>query len=105
MIQNYIDKRKEEIALEHEREKHQLLENLSIGNKIYSDSNKRTLEFPLYYEYDLYFLSDPHTLDFVYPHFYCYFARFLYLPCLPVLSAPLLPSATVDSDLYISGEY
>ena len=53
MIQNYIDKRKEEIALEHEREKHQLLENLSIGNKIYSDSNKRTLEFPLYYEYDL----------------------------------------------------
>ena len=47
-IQNYLNKRKEEIALECEKEKQQLLEELKLGERVYSDSSTRTLEFPLY---------------------------------------------------------
>ncbi len=47
-IQNYITKRKEEIALEKEKEKQKLLEELKLGERIYSDSATRSVEFPLY---------------------------------------------------------
>ena len=53
-IQNYIAKGKEEIALEQEKEKQQLLEELKLGKRVYSDNSTRTLEFPLYDDsYDL----------------------------------------------------
>ena len=47
-IQNYITKRKEEIALEQEKEKHKLLEELKLGERVYSDNSTRSIEFPLY---------------------------------------------------------
>ncbi len=47
-IQNYLNKRKEEVALEREKEKQQLLENLKLGERVYSDNSTRTIEFPLY---------------------------------------------------------
>ncbi len=47
-ILNYIAKRKEEIALEQEKEKHQLLEELKLGDRVYSDDSTRTMEYPLY---------------------------------------------------------
>lgn len=47
VVSNYIAKRKEEIALEQEKEKHQLLEHLHLGKRIYSESTERSLEFPL----------------------------------------------------------
>ncbi len=47
VISNYIAKRKEEIALEREKEKHQLLDNLHLGKRVYSENAGRSLEFPL----------------------------------------------------------
>ena len=47
-IQNYLSKRKDEIAIEREKEKQQLLENLKLGERVYSDNSTRTIEFPLY---------------------------------------------------------
>lgn len=47
-IQNYLNKRKEEVALEREKEKQQLLENLKLGERVYSENSTRTIEFPLY---------------------------------------------------------
>jgi len=47
-IQNYLNNRKKEIALEHEKEKHQLLEKLKLGERVYSDSPIQTLEYPLF---------------------------------------------------------
>lgn len=47
-IQTYIEKRKEEIALEREKEKQQLLENLKLGERVYSDDSVCTLEYPLF---------------------------------------------------------
>ncbi len=49
-IQTYLNKRKEEIALEREKEKQQLLENLKLGERVYSDGSTRTIEFPLFDE-------------------------------------------------------
>lgn len=46
-VLNYIEKRKKEIALEREKEKHQLLEKLELGKRVYSESSTQTLEFPL----------------------------------------------------------
>lgn len=46
-VLNYIERRKKEIALEREREKHQLLEKLELGKRVYSESTTQTLEFPL----------------------------------------------------------
>ena len=47
IISNYIEKRKNEIALEREKEKHLLLEKLELGKRVFSESKKQTLEFPL----------------------------------------------------------
>lgn len=46
-VLNYIERRKKEIALEREKEKHQLLEKLELGKRVYSESSTQTLEFPL----------------------------------------------------------
>lgn len=46
-IQSYIEKRKVEIPIEHEREKQQLLEKLKIGKRVFSGKSTASLEYPL----------------------------------------------------------